>query len=563
MTRKLSALLTLFLTFSFLSGVSGAQAAPAKIDTRYVEGTDKQAFIFNPLVVNKVELNMTEADLQALRDAPTEYHAATLKMTTPKGVSAVYRVGVRLKGGWGSYVNLDNKAGFKIKMNFSVKGQKFYGVKKFTLNNMIQDSSMLHEATSYRLFRAMGVPAPRVGYANVLLNGVDYGLHSNIETYDDELFDRWKTGKTAHLYEGGYGTEVGPDMEVDDGNEADRSDVTEVRDINNNLAGADWFNAVRNKVDIQQMIMNWAVEHYIGHWDGYTRGWPNNYYLHRTKGGLFTMHPWGTDQTFVFWNKPDLIDDGATMMTRCIQYQPCNELYRAALTKIEQKIPSLDLPGMVDRIWAKIQPHNEADPRKPYSTESSIAAVAETKDFMNVRFAELVALNASRKLASVGFKYSLSAPAVDKVIRPTVTKKSDGLVSFSRLIGDGVCNVDVATGAITLLRKGVCKVGVHTSQTSVYQAAMAMVTLNVPALPTRITVSFQNTQIKNQSQTLSVVADSVQTATAKLVSGSCKVTGLSVKALASSGTCKVRVSVASDGIYAASSKVISITLQRP
>jgi hypothetical protein len=426
---------------------------------------------------------------------------------------------------------------------------------------MIQDASMLHEATSYRLFRAMGVAAPRVGYANVLLNGVNYGLHSNIETYDDELFDRWKKGETAHLYEGGYGTEVGPDMEVDDGNEADRTDVTEVRDINNNLSGADWFNAIRTKVDIQQMIMNWAVEHYIGHWDGYTRGWPNNYFVHRTKGGLFTMHPWGTDQTWVSWN--EFIDDGATMMTRCIQFQLCNELYRAALTKIEQKVPSLDLPGMVGRIWEKIEPHNDADDRKPYSEETSAASVVATKVFMTNRFAELVTLNAGRKLASVGFKYSLSAPTIDKVIRPTVTKKSDGLVSFSRLIGDGVCNVDVATGAITLLRKGVCKVGVHTSQTSVYQAAMAMVTLNVPALPTRIAVSFQNTQIKNQSQTLSVVADSVRTATAKLVSGSCKVTGLSVKALASSGTCKVRVSVASDGIYAASSKVISITLQRP
>ena len=560
MTRRLSALLTLLLTLTFVSGASGAQAVAPKIDTRYVEGTDKQAFVFNPLVVNKVELKMTEADLQALRDAPTEYHAATLKMTTPKGVSSVYRVGVRIKGGWGSYVNLDNKAGFKIKMNFSVKGQKFYGIKKFTLNNMIQDASMLHEATSYRLFRAMGVAAPRVGYANVLLNGVNYGLHSNIETYDDELFDRWKSGETAHLYEGGYGTEVGPDMQVDDGNEADRSDVTEVRDLNNNLSGAEWFNAIRTKVDIQQMIMNWAVEHYIGHWDGYTRGWPNNYFVHRTKGGLFTMHPWGTDQTWVSWN--DLIDDGATMMTRCIQYQPCNELYRAALTKIEQKVPSLDLPGMVDRIWVKIQAANLADPRKPYSTEASIASVAETKVFMNSRFTELATLNSGRKLPSLSFKYSLKAPAVDKVISPAITKKSDGLVSFSRLTGDGVCDVDGTTGAITLRRKGVCKVGVHTSQTAVYQAAMAMVTLNVPALPTRIAVGFQNTQIKNQSQTLVIVADSVRTATAKLVSGPCKVSGLSVKALATTGTCKVKVSVGSDGIYATSWKLISIKLQR-
>jgi len=559
MTRKLSALLALLLTFTFLSGASGAQAA-TKIDTRYVEGTDKQAFLFNPLVVNKFEINMTPADEAALRSAPTEYHAATLKVTSPKGVSSVYRVGVRIKGGWGSYRDLDSKAGFKIKMNFSVKGQKFYGIKKFTLNNMVQDASMLHEATSYRLFRAMGVPAPRVGYANVLFNGIDYGLHSNVETYDDQMFERWKAGETAHLYEGGYGTEVGPDMQVDDGNEFDKTDVTEVQAINNNFSGEQWFNQVRAKVDLNQMIMNWAVEHYIGHWDGYTRGWPNNYFIHRIKGGLFTMHPWGTDQTWASWN--GLIDDGATMMTRCVQYQPCNELYEAALTKIEQKIPSLNLTDMTDRIWLKIEAANRADPRMPYSTDDSIGSIAATKVFMNNRFAELQANNANRKLATISATFSLGGLKVGGVIKPKLKKTGDGTVTYSRIQGDGVCEIDVATGWITVSRGGTCWVGVQTSRTSTYQAVMRTVKLKIPVLASRINVDAFGVLPKGQTLQLSVTADSVRTVTAKLVSGKCRVSGLTVRALASSGSCKVALNVAADGIFAKATKTLTIRMTR-
>ena len=562
MIRKLSVLLALLLTFTFLSAASGAQAATPKIDTRYVEGTDKQAFLFNPLVVNKFEINMTPADEAALRSAPTEYHAATLKVTSPKGVSSVYRVGVRIKGGWGSYRDLDSKAGFKIKMNFSVKGQKFYGIKKFTLNNMVQDASMLHEATSYRLFRAMGVPAPRVGYANVLFNGIDYGLHSNVETYDDQMFERWKAGETAHLYEGGYGTEVGPDMQVDDGNEFDKTDVTEVQAINNNFSGEQWFNQVRAKVDLNQMIMNWAVEHYIGHWDGYARGWPNNYFLHRTKGGLFTMHPWGTDQTWQLEHLDPFIGTEAILMARCIQHQPCEELYHSALTKIEQKLPGLDLPTMTDRIWSKIQAANIADPRKPYSTYDSIGSIAATKVFMNSRFAELQTYNAARKSAMLTASYSLTGLKVGGVIKPKLSKTGDGTLTYSRIQGDGVCEIDGATGWITVSRGGTCWVGVQTSRTSTYQAVMRTVKLKIPVLASRINVDAFGVLPKGQTLLLSVTADSVRTVTAKLVSGKCRVSGLTVRALASSGSCKVALNVAADGIFAKATKTLTIRMTR-
>ncbi|MEY4398176.1 MAG: hypothetical protein RLZ53_752 [Actinomycetota bacterium] len=554
MTREWKAFLGTVLVFAFLSAGLSAEAS---VDTRYVSGSDKQAFLFNPLVVNKFEIKMTEAEETALRNAPTEYHAATLKATTPKGVSSVYRVGVRIKGGWGSYRDLDSKAGFKIKMNFSVKGQKFYGMKKLTLNNMVQDASMLHEAVSYRLFRAMGVPAPRVGYANVFFNGINYGLHSNIETYDDQMFERWKSGETAHLYEGGYGTEVGPDMEVDDGSATDKSDVIALQEINNNLSGADWFNAVRTKVDLNEMIMNWAVEHYIGHWDGYTRGWPNNYFIHRVKGGLFTMHPWGTDQT---WGGGDLIDDGATMMTRCVQYQPCNELYRAAMAKIEEKLPSLNLPGMVDRIWSKIRAANESDPRKPYSHEDSIGSVEATKSSIVSRFEELRAFNGSRTLATITLSYSTRGFKVAGVLKPKLSRTGTGVVSYSRIQGDGVCDVDAETGWVTLHRGGTCWVAAQTAQTETYQAAVRSLKIQVPMLASRLTVASIDPIAKGQLFTLPVTADSASAITSKVVSGKCRVSGLNVRALASSGSCKIALSVASDGIFGKATKTVVVNL---
>lgn len=558
LNRRGKFFVTVLASLLLFAGVSPASAA-VRVDSTYVEGTDKQAFLFNPLRVNRVDLNITQANYTALANNPREYVPATMKLTTEKGATSILHVGLRLKGMWGSGVGIDGKAGFKVKMNYSVKGQKLYGIKKFTFNNMVQDQSMLHEAAAYELFRAVGVPAPRVGYVNVYLNGMNYGLHANIETYDNRMFKRWMSAKTDHLYEGGYGTEVGPDLEVDDGSLTDKSDVIAIKAINDTMTGVDWYNAIRSKVDIKEMVADWAVEHYIGHWDGYTRGWPNNYFVHKAKGGLFTMHPWGTDQTWMSWNA--LLDDGATMMTRCVQYQPCQELYLAALTKVELTAPKLALPTMVDRIWTAISASANSDPRKPYSFDSMIGAKNSTKDFMNNRFPELVTYNAGRKLSTLKLAYSLTGVKVESVVRSKLTKVGDGVVSYTRILGDGICDVDSITGAITLHRKGTCAVAAQSTQTATYQGQMVITTVKVPTLASRIAVTNLAPIAKGQWLSLNISKDSIRPSKVALVSGKCKVSGLSVKALASSGTCKVRVSVTGDGIFGAASKLFTLRLQ--
>ena len=87
-------------------------------------------------------------------------------------------VTLKLKGN-SSFRDLDHKAAFKIKL---AKGQPLLGLKKLTLNNMVQDGSMVHETLAYQTFRAAGVPAPRTGYAFVRVNGEPYGVYLNLET---------------------------------------------------------------------------------------------------------------------------------------------------------------------------------------------------------------------------------------------------------------------------------------------------------------------------------------------------------------------------------------------
>lgn len=536
-----------------------AQAAVV-VDKTYVEGTDTQAFLFNPLTVNQIDITMTPAAEAALRADLRVYQPATIKLTTALGSTSTYAVGVHVKGGWGSFRSLDEKAAFKVKVNYSVPGQTIYGVKKFTLNNMVQDASMLHEAVSYRLFRALGVAAPRVGYANVSFNGANFGLHSNIETYDKPMLKRWFPGGTELLYEGAYGVEVGPDLEVDEGSTTDRSEVTQLRDWNNSLSGKAWFDTIRTKVDLNQMIMNWAVEHYIGHWDGYTRGWPNNYYLHKPTGGLFTMHPWGTDQTWG-WDGP-LMDDGATMMGRCIQYQPCQDLYLKALAEIQAKVPTLGLVAMVDKIWTNISPSVQLDPRKPYGYWDSENSKNATKNFIDYRFQALVNNNGTRQIGSLSASYAKTGFKVRATVKPKVTRSGDGTVTFSRIQGVGVCEVDPNTGAVLILNSGVCQVAAQTSKTNGFHASMVSTTLNIPKLASRILVPVYPALRYGKSQTISAVTESTGALSVRLKSGRCRVTGKTVRALASSGKCLVTLSVAGDANYLKASGVLTINLRK-
>ena len=118
------------------------------------------------------------------RRRPDEYQPGTFALEADGVTHGPFEVGVRLKGGLGSFRGLEGKAAFKVKVDEYVDGQTFFGLEKLTLNNMVQDPSMVHETLAYELFRSLGVPASRTGYAFVRVNGESFGLYLNVETLD-------------------------------------------------------------------------------------------------------------------------------------------------------------------------------------------------------------------------------------------------------------------------------------------------------------------------------------------------------------------------------------------
>jgi hypothetical protein len=272
------------------------------------------------------------------------------------------------------------------------------------------------------------------------------------------------------------------------------------------------------------------------------------------------MHPWGTDQTWG-WDGP-LMDDGATMMGRCIQYQPCQDLYLKALAEIQAKVPTLGLVAMVDKIWTNISPSVQLDPRKPYGYWDSENSKNATKNFIDYRFQALVNNNGTRQIGSLSASYAKTGFKVRATIKPKVTRSGDGTVTFSRIQGVGVCEVDANTGAVLILNSGVCQVSAQTSKTNGFHATMVSATLNVPKLASRILVPVYPALRYGKSQTISAVTESTGALSVRLKSGRCKVTGKTVRALASSGKCLVTLSVAGDDNYLKASGVLTINLRK-
>lgn len=270
------------------------------------------SWMFDPSVVVDVNIELPQSSIDQL---PTQmeqerlYVPATFTMTHTREDQLLrsygpWEVTLKVKGMYGSFRNLPagEKAGLKIKFP---KGSRPDGLKKLTLNNMVQDGSMVREVLAYHVFREMGIAAPRTGYARVTINGVYYGIYLNLETMDDVALPRWYP-ETSHLYEGSYGNWWG-DMadpfsghyEVDEGDEEDRSDLAKLIEVSRSERKG-WLARMNKVADLEQMAMMWACEWFTGHWDGYSQHLPNNYYLHADAKGRFTMLPWGTDQTFTW-----------------------------------------------------------------------------------------------------------------------------------------------------------------------------------------------------------------------------------------------------------------------
>jgi hypothetical protein len=350
---------------------------------------DLNEMLFNPLRVHTIDLNMPPSSIDALWMDSATYVPGTFSLQTGETTEGPVPVGLRLKGRYGSFQTLDGKAAFKVKFNFDGKDGRFNGLKKLTLNNMVQDPSMIHEVMAYRIFSAFGVPCPRTGYAWVTVNGEPYGLYLVLEPTDDVAMSR-HFPLTQHVYEGEYGEDIVPSMvaqfEIDEGAKSNVDDLTLLANVSYQAEKERWASAVSPLGDLDEWRRMWAVEMFIGHWDGYAPT-INNYYLHSDDQGVFSMMPSGADQTF--GDDLPYHQGGGYLFARCMQDPACRLDYGKVLGDLLAVIDSLDLDAMAVQVSQAVAPWVETDTRKPYETWDVAAHVQYTRDFLVNRRGDL------------------------------------------------------------------------------------------------------------------------------------------------------------------------------
>jgi hypothetical protein len=147
-------------------------------------------------LIPEFDLQISDDGMASLRANPDTWVQATI----------VYQgrsygpVGVNLKG-TASFQTIDQKPAFRVGVDQFAKGAQFFGLKKFMLNNMTTDPSMIHERLAYWIARQVGgVPASRCNHSWVTLNGAPLGLYATVEEPRDQMMAYFFKDATGGVY---------------------------------------------------------------------------------------------------------------------------------------------------------------------------------------------------------------------------------------------------------------------------------------------------------------------------------------------------------------------------
>jgi hypothetical protein len=299
-------------------------------------------------------------------------------------------VGVRLKGNR-SMRPLEDKPAFKIKLDKYRKDQRFLGLSRLTLNNMVEDPSQLREILGYRLYRDLGVPAPAAFYAELELDGAPYGLYAVIETVDEDFLSRRFEDGTGSLYEGEYGCDLYPaDVEGFDRDSGEkdplRGDLRALAEAAS--AGPErLLDPERGLLDMERFLAYLAVSAFIGDFDGYRHA--HNYRIyHHPDRDKWSFIPWGIDRAFK--KRLSIYESWGLAARRCFDDARCRADYVRVQRAVLESFARLDLVEGAEALAAFIEPAVKRDPKRP-AAERINRARKQLLDFLRERPAEIAA----------------------------------------------------------------------------------------------------------------------------------------------------------------------------
>lgn len=303
-----------------------------------------------PEVLTVVELTVAEADIDALRLEPKEWVDGQATITTEEEVFSG-ALQLRLKGN-GSFQPIDEKPSFKLDTGKADSDPFIDGLEHLVMNNCSTDPSCLREHETYWVYNIAGVPAPRTGFAKVLLNGEVVGLYVLVEDVDDAFLAGHYDDPTGPLYEmfDVDLTTEGVEGLDHDGGPDDRSELHALADALDNPDVR--FDEDLPMLDVDLFIKYLAASAVIGQFDAYPYSFPgDDVYLYADPQGQIQMLPHGGDETFTDAFRPvDWVY--GSLGVHCVTDAYCSAMFEAQVASL---LTVLNDQGWTDKIAADIE----------------------------------------------------------------------------------------------------------------------------------------------------------------------------------------------------------------
>jgi len=116
---------------------------------------------------------------------------------------AYRNVAIRAKGNTSlsSVVSMgSSRYSFKVEFDHYDNSFSYHGLDKLSLNNLIQDNTMMKDYLAYKMMGLMGTAAPLCSYAYITVNGEDHGLYLAVEGIEDSFLTRNFGSDHGELY---------------------------------------------------------------------------------------------------------------------------------------------------------------------------------------------------------------------------------------------------------------------------------------------------------------------------------------------------------------------------
>ena len=176
--------------------------------------------LFDNTRVHTIDIVMDDWDEFIDNATSEEYYTAAMVIDG----EAYKNVGIRGKGNTSlstvSSMNSDRYS-FKVEFDHYDNSITYHGLDKLSLNNLIQDSTMMKDYLTYTMMNEFGAAAPLCSFVYITVNGEDWGLYLAVEGVEDSFLERNYGSDYGELYKpdsmsfgGGRGN--GKDFNMDD-----------------------------------------------------------------------------------------------------------------------------------------------------------------------------------------------------------------------------------------------------------------------------------------------------------------------------------------------------------